>query len=58
MENLFSLANEQQAEADKLRVFIIRGIYDEATKFCNQMIERNPIVSNNYKILEGAEIDE
>lgn len=69
LENLFSLANEQQAEADKLRVFIIRGMYDEATRFCNQMIERNPmnkagyiglirIVSNNYKILEGAEIDE
>ena len=48
LENLFNLANEQQAEADKLRVFIIRGMYDEATKFCNQMIERNPMDKAGY----------
>lgn len=75
LDSLVSFASAKQEEEkkyvsdDKLRVMIIRGMYDEAKVACEERIERDPmdmaaylglvrIVTDNYKKYEGEEIAE
>ena len=68
LSNLAGLANEK-SQAEKLRVMIIRGKYDEAKTICDELIDNSPmdkvgyiglvrIASKNFKEYEGKEIEE
>lgn len=48
LEGLIDVVNEKQDKDDKLRALIIMGKYDEARKYCEDLIDKYPMDSAGY----------